>query len=215
MHGYLRERKTLWYTSPILLVILALRSGHANFACCFSFIRQVVRPVYTCLSHQTANSVNSNHHTLLWLIAMRSQARPCPLGHWLLLAKHVNGGEKTGNKSTQGESNPSTSMGGLYVAATLQVPLSQSSPGSKKDGFLPSGLKVWNLRGTCLVWVAKQTKQLVPRKPGGVRGTMGGAFISLGNNVFVCRASVVRDCRLELSAFGGRIHECGDLHHIP
>ena len=62
----------------------ALRSGHANFACCFSFIRQVVRPVFTCLSHQTANSVqkrpgNSNHHTLLWLIAMRSQAKPCPL----------------------------------------------------------------------------------------------------------------------------------------
>ena len=39
--------------------------------------------------------------------------------------------------------------------------------------FSPSGLKVWNLRGTCLVWVAKQTKQFVLRKPGGVRGTMG------------------------------------------
>ena len=125
VHGYLRERKTLWYTSPILLVI----SGHANFACCFSFIRQVVRPVYTCLSHQTANSVqkrpgNSNHHTLLWLIAMRSQAKPCPLGHWLLLAKHVNGGEKTGNKSTQGE--PRTQYPAQQARCTTHVGVRRS-----------------------------------------------------------------------------------------
>ena len=43
----------------------------------------------------------------------------------------------------------------------------------KPQFFSPPGLKVLSLRGTSLVWVAKRTKQFVPRRPGGWEGTMG------------------------------------------
>ena len=43
----------------------------------------------------------------------------------------------------------------------------------KPQFFSPPGLKVLSLRGTSLVWVAKRTKQFVPRRPGGVGGDNG------------------------------------------
>ena len=80
-------------------------------------------------------------------------------------------------------------MGGLYVAATLQVPLSKAVLVLKKSVF---HLRVSPGYVPGLGCEADET--VCSKKPGGVRGTMGGAFISIGNNVFVRRASVVRDC---------------------
>ena len=77
-----------------------------------------------------------------------------------------------------------TSMGGLYVAATLQVPLPKAGFYLRlSPGYVP-GLG------------SEADETVCSKKPGGVRGTMGGAFISIGNNVFVRRASVVRDCHI-------------------
>ena len=85
----------------ILFLSLKMEQSQLSLSC--------VDLIQTTQDYSTAKDELAFFHfqrqeeSLLWLIAIRSQAKPCPLGHWLLLAKHVNGGEKTGNKSTPGE----------------------------------------------------------------------------------------------------------------